>query len=414
MKDKFNLKLLEFLNSSITQYHAVLSIEKILLDASYKRIYIEDTWDLVDGSKYYVIKDDSSIIAFTYKKDSSYTIFGAHTDSPTLKVKPNPIKKTAGVTQFSVETYGGVLLNPWFDRDLSLAGKVSYLDKDGKIKSDIVDFKKAIAIIPSLAIHLDKKANKDRTINAQTDINPIIANEKDIDLNSLLLKKIDDADEILSYDLNFYDTSKASFVGLDDEFIASARLDNLLSCFVSVKSLIENQNSASMIVASNHEEVGSDSASGASGPFLENVLKKISSNSDQYIKLTTNSLLISCDNAHALHPNYQSVHEEQHSPLINQGVVIKTNSNQRYATNVSSVAYFKQAAKKADVKLQDFVTRGDMGCGSTIGPIMATRVGLNTIDVGLPTYAMHSIRELCGVDDAYDLYKILKEIKLNA
>ncbi len=414
MKNKFNLKLLEFLSSSITEYHAVLSIEDLLLSASYERVYIEDTWNLLEDSKYYVIKDDSSIIAFTYKKSSSYTIFGAHTDSPTLKVKPNPLIKTAGVSQFSVETYGGVLLNPWFDRDLSLAGKVSYLDKKGEIKSDIIDFEKAIAIIPSLAIHLDKKANKDRTINAQTDINPIIANEKDIDLNSLLLKKLDKAEEILSYDLNFYDTSKASFVGLDDEFIASARLDNLLSCFVSVEVLVKNKDDAFMMVASNHEEVGSDSASGASGPFLENVLKKISENSDEYIKLTSTSLLISCDNAHALHPNYKSVHEEQHSPLINQGVVIKTNSNQRYATNVSSVAYFKKAAKKADIKLQSFVTRGDMGCGSTIGPIMATRLGLNTIDVGLPTYAMHSIRELCGVDDAYDLYKILQEINPNA
>jgi len=214
----------------------------------------------------------------------------------------------------------------------------------------------------------------------------------------------------LSHELSFYDVQKASYVGLSKDFVASARLDNLLSCYVATKAIIDNEESAMLMVCSDHEEVGSESTSGAAGPFLENVLTRLSSSSEEHFQLLRKSLMISADNAHAIHPNFTSKHEPQHAPKINKGVVIKINANQRYASNAVSMAKFIVAAQKEDVAIQKFVTRSDMGCGSTIGPITATRLGIETIDVGLPTYAMHSIRELAGSDDAYDLFEILSQL----
>ncbi len=417
-KQDFNEGLLGFLDASPTPFHATKNMSLMLENAGFKQLSETDKWALEEGSKYFVTRNDSSVIAFTYPKEKNFTMIGCHTDSPNLKLKPNPIIKEHGVVKFGVEPYGGLLLNPWFDRDLSLAGKVAYLNAQDEIKETLIDVQKSIAIIPSLAIHLDDNANKDRTVNKQTDISPILSTNEDFNFEDFIkwqLEKneIRDIKALYASELSFYATQKASFVGLRDDFIASARLDNLLSCYVGLLSLCSvNENVPMLLVASDHEEVGSASTSGAAGSFLENTLKRMYPNYDEYMNMIRTSIMISADNAHAIHPNYADKHDKNHSPFINKGVVIKINSNQRYASNATTISRFMNVANRTSEPYQQFVTRSDMGCGSTIGPITATRLGIETLDVGLPTYAMHSIRELAGSDDAHSLYKILLQFNL--
>ena len=413
-KQDFNEGLLGFLNASPTPFHATQNMEMMFENAGFIKLDEVDKWELQAGEKYYVTRNDSSIIAFTYPKtEKKYVMVGAHTDSPNLKLKPNAVMKEHGVVKFGVEPYGGLLLNPWFVRDLSLAGRVSYLDSEGVVQSVLINVEKPIAVIPSLAIHLDDKANKERTINKQTDIAPILTTNEDFDLDlfikwQLERNGVENVKAIYAHELSFYDTQKAAFVGLHNDFIASARLDNLLSCYTAMVSICSIDAKKPMLfIASDHEEVGSDSVSGAGGSFLESTLKRMFSDYDEYMQMVRSSLMISADNAHAIHPNYPAKHDAQHAPYINKGVVVKVNANQRYASNSETIAAFRKVADVLEGPTQTFVTRSDMGCGSTIGPITATRIGVDTIDVGLPTYAMHSIRELAGSEDAHALYKIL-------
>ena len=412
-KEDFNEGLLGFLDASPTPFHATRNMAMMFENAGFQKLCEEQKWNLEEGKKYYVTRNDSSIIAFTYPKTkTAYTMVGAHTDSPNLKLKPKPVIKEHGVIKFGVEPYGGVLLNPWFDRDLSLAGRVSYLDSQNMIKDALIDLKKPIATIPSLAIHLDREANSSHSINAQTDITPVLMGAKEFDfeqfLEKELLKEVSDLAKIYTHELSFYDTQKSAYVGLEDEFIASARLDNLLSCYVGMLSICSVEEDTPMLfIASDHEEVGSDSTSGAGGSFLEFTLKRMFASHEEYVHLICNSTLISADNAHAVHPNFSSKHDKEHSPYMNKGVVIKVNANQRYASNSKTIARFMNVAHNLNEPLQQFVMRSDMGCGSTIGPITATRLGIETLDVGLPTLGMHSIRELAGSDDAHSLYKII-------
>jgi len=413
-KQDFNNGLLGFLDASPTPFHATQNMAGMFENAGFIKLDEVEKWELVKGKKYYVTRNDSSVIAFTYpKSDKKYVMLGSHTDSPNLKLKPNPVIKEHGVVKFGVESYGGLLLNPWFDRDLSLAGRVNYLNSKGELESSLIDVKKKIAITPSLAIHLDNKANKERTVNKQTDICPILTTNDDFDFEMFLRWQLESTGiteirDIYASELSFYDTQKASYVGLHDDFIASARLDNLLSCYVGMLSICSVPDEKPMLfIASDHEEVGSSSTSGAGGTFLKNTLRRMFPNYDNYVKMTRSSLMISADNAHAVHPNFSSKHDNNHSPYINKGVVIKINANQRYASSSQTIAQFMKVAQELNEPVQHFVTRSDMGCGSTIGPITATRIGIDTIDVGLPTYAMHSIRELSGTDDAHSLYKIL-------
>lgn len=412
-KQDFNEGLLGFLDASPTPFHASKNISMMLENVGFERLYEEQAWQLEEGKKYYLLRNESSVIAFTYPKAKNYLLVGAHTDSPNLKLKPNAVIKEHGVVKFGVEPYGGLLLSPWFDRDLSLAGRVSYLDSNNAIKETLIDVKKKIATIPSLAIHLDDKANKDKTINKQTDICPILTTSDDFDFDDFIrwqleMNEIRDAKEVYASELSFYDTQKASFIGLRDDFIASARLDNLLSCYVGLLSICSISNdSPMMFIANDHEEVGSESVSGAGGSFLENTLRRMFPDYEEYVQMVRTSTLISADNAHAIHPNFSSKHDKEHAPLLNKGVVIKVNANQRYASNSKTISKFMNVASFVGEDYQQFVTRSDMGCGSTIGPITATRIGIDTIDVGLPTLAMHSVRELAGSDDAHSLYKII-------
>jgi aspartyl aminopeptidase len=413
-KHDFNEGLLGFLDASVTPFHATLNMSMMFENAGFTRVHETDTWHLKENHKYYVTRNDSSIIAFTYpKKNKKYVMVGAHTDSPNLKLKPNPVIKEYGVVKFGVEPYGGLLFNPWFDRALSLAGRVGYEDATGEFKETLINVEKAIATIPSLAIHLEREINDGKKVNAQTDIMPILTTNEDFEFEDFLrwqLNKVGvlDAKELYANELSFYDTHKAAFVGLHDDFIASSRLDNLLSCYVGMLAICSISAEQPMLfIASDHEEVGSASTSGAGGSFLETTLKRAFSDYEEYTHMIRSSMMISADNAHAIHPNFPTKHDQQHAPKMNAGVVIKINANQRYASSSTTISKFMSVASSLGEKTQNYVTRSDMGCGSTIGPITATRLGLDTIDVGLPTLGMHSIRELAGSDDAHSLYKIL-------
>ncbi len=420
--EKFNYDLMDFLAMSPTPFHAVEQIIYKLECAGYQRLFESDSWELETSQGYYVTRNDSSIIAFKLGEDpvtKGINMVGAHTDSPCLKVKPQPDILFNGYYQLGVEVYGGALLNPWFDRDLSLAGRVNYLDEDGDLCSTLVNFENPIAVIPSLAIHLDREANKNRSVNAQTDIPPILLklpnseSEDKPSFHDILLQKIQDdtdATEVLDYELSFYDVQEAAYIGLHQDFIASARLDNLLSCYTGLMALTETSNPGSkLLVCTDHEEVGSVSSSGAQGTFLQSVLERIAGSHENMGRMMDQSMMISADNAHALHPNFADRHDENHGPEINKGPVIKVNANQRYASNGHTSAIFRQLCRQADVPVQSFVVRSDMGCGSTIGPITASNLGVKTLDVGVPTFAMHSIRELAGRWDAYYLFRVLKE-----
>jgi aspartyl aminopeptidase len=414
----FNAELLNYLDQSPSPFHAVSSLNTELLANGFIQLHEHDAWQLTPG-KYFVTRNDSSIIAFVMGKqsllDTGMRIVGAHTDSPCLKVKPNPENRLNGYLNLGVEVYGGVLLNPWFDRDLSLAGRVTYQAPDDTLHSVNINFQRAIGTIPSLAIHLDRQANTERKINPQTDIPPLLMQADETQtFDDLLTTQIEaqykgiEIKRVMTYELSFYDTNGAAFNGFNQEFIASARLDNLLSCYTAIKGLLEaDANLTSLVVCSDHEEVGSVSAEGADGSFLKDVISRMLPDAVDRQRAISRSLLISTDNAHGVHPNYADKHDANHSPILNKGPVIKVNANQRYATNSETAAYFAALCDRLEVPRQTFVTRTDMGCGSTIGPVTAKALGIKTLDVGVPTFAMHSIRELAGTEDPHYLYRVL-------
>jgi aspartyl aminopeptidase len=420
--ENFNQDLCNFLARSTTPFHAVVEMACQLAGAGYVHLEEGNEWQLRPGGKYFVVRNGSSIVAFGIGEQADapqgMRMVGAHTDSPCLMVKPAPEKLRHGYLQLGVEVYGGALLNPWFDRDLSLAGRVSFQCERGLLRTALVDFRDAIATIPSLAIHLDKEANQNRSVNPQKDILPILCQlpegEKG-DFRELLRQRLlfEHPDcgvtQVLDYELCFYDTQAPAVVGLGGDFIASARLDNLLSCYTGLQALLHwDGDSSVLLVCNDHEEVGSLSACGAQGPMLASVLQRIAGDQAAYSALTQRSVMISADNAHGIHPNYADRHDENHGPLLNQGPVIKVNSRQRYASNSETTGLFRMLAAEEDVPVQSFVARTDMGCGSTIGPITAGGVGVRTLDIGVPTFGMHSVRELAGTQDAFNLSRVLR------
>jgi len=425
--------LTEFIKNSPTPYHAVELMSAILERNGYSKLDETEQWSMqglqASGERFYVTRNDSSIIAFELNQplaEDGIRMVGAHTDSPCLKVKPNPEIVNNQYLQLGVEVYGGALLNPWFDRDLSLAGRVSYLNENGAIDHQLINLEKAIAVIPSLAIHLDREANSQREINSQNHLPPILMKlpkgetEDEADFNVILQQIVNanleqgEAVKILDYELSFYDTQAPAVIGLHDDFIASARLDNLLSCYTGLMALIDDgtqpgaEKQNKLLVCNDHEEVGSMSAAGAQGPFLKSVLERLCNSDEDFTRMIAQSTMISADNAHGVHPNYADKHDKNHGPIMNDGPVIKVNANQRYATSSETGALFKHLCELADVPVQSFVVRSDMGCGSTIGPITASELGVKTVDVGVPTFAMHSVRELAGRWDAFYLYRALK------
>ncbi|WP_372611910.1 M18 family aminopeptidase [Halomonas sp.] len=414
-------RLLDFLRRSPTPWHAVARMAERLDAAGFRRLDERETWRLMPGERVYVTRNDSSIIALQLPVDplSALRLIGAHTDSPGLRLKPNAAQVSGGWLQLGVEVYGGALLAPWFDRDLGIAGRVHVRHADGRLEGLLLHLDEAVAIIPSLAIHLDREVNAGRPINAQTQMAPVLLQGGDTaDLEPLLQAWLAEQHEIgsveiLDFELGLQDVQPPARVGVQGELISGPRLDNLLSCFMGLEALLDSDGrQAAVLVANDHEEVGSASACGAQGPFLGDVLRRVNAQvgepgDEGFIRLIQSSRLISCDNAHALHPNFPDKHDAAHGPLINGGPVIKVNASQRYATNSGTAALFRDLCRAAEVPVQAFVTRADMGCGSTIGPITATELGVPTLDVGVPQWAMHSIRETAGSHDVAYLTRVL-------
>lgn len=414
----------EFLQKSPTPFHAVQSMANTLLSNGFEPLDEKNIWQLKAGGAYFYSRADSSLIAFVVGTEeiaqTGMRLVGAHTDSPCLKVKPNPQIKKHQYLLLGVEVYGGVLLNPWFDRDLSLAGKVVGLDNNGHFCSTLIDFCDPIATVPSLAIHLNRSANKDKTVNAQNEMNVLLALEDDsLDFKSVILNQVAKENsslqmkEILDFNLSFYDVQAPQKVGLKQEFIAAARLDNLLSTYAGFSALIHARKKDSTpkqtmaFISNDHEEVGSNSEPGAQGTMLSDLVERLTQSSQERQQALRHSLMLSVDNAHALHPNYADKHDQSHGPKINDGPVIKYNANQAYATSSETASMLKYLA--GDIPLQSFAVRADMRCGSTIGPITASNVGIRTVDLGVATFAMHSIRELGGVQDLNYLVNLLEQ-----
>lgn len=421
-QDEFNRQLFSFLAAASTPFHAVAEMTRQLTAAGFTRLLENAEWDIAAGGKYFLTRNDSSIVALVAGRDSTpgegLRMVGAHTDSPCLMVKPSPEIHSQGMFQLGVQVYGGALLNPWFDRDLSLAGRVSYQCPEGQLRVALVDFREAIATIPSLAIHLDREANKNREINPQTAILPVLCllgDEEKLDFRALLHSQLllehphNAVRQVLDYELSFYDRQSPALIGFRQEFIASARLDNLLSCFTGLQAMLQSDGTMSaLLICNDHEEVGSVSTCGAHGSLLTSVLNRVAGSHSSYAALADGSMMISTDNAHAVHPNFVDRHDENHGPLLNRGPVIKVNASQRYATNSETSGLLRMLAAMEEVPVQTFVVRNDMACGSTIGPISASVTGIRTLDIGVPTLGMHSIRELAGSRDAWDLCRLLR------
>jgi aspartyl aminopeptidase len=419
----YNATLFPFLFSSPTPFHAVANIEMHLAHQGFIRLRENEHWQLLKGQAYYLIRDDGAIIAFILGSDESceqgFRMLAAHTDSPCLQIKPRAEIKTGSYLQLGVEVYGGSLLAPWFDRDLSLAGRVCCRMRNGNLAVFLINFRRPLLTIPSIAIHFDRDANKNCGINQQKHLPPILSQVIDQQLpefNSLLLEQIlqEHADaaieEILAFDMFCYDFQEPAYTGARNDFISSGRLDNLLSCHAGMTALGKAERSRNVLLfCANHEENGSTSTSGAQGSFLESALERIISDPTSRRITLSNSFLISMDNAHAAHPNFMEKIDSAHEIHLNTGPVIKLNANQRYATNSLSAAIYKQVCKEAQIIPQEFVMRSDLPCGSTIGPITAARLGVRTVDIGAASLAMHSIREHTGSLDPFLLYRTIEQ-----
>lgn len=414
-----NRQLFSFLKKSPTPYHATETIRLALVEAGFQAVDERKKWTVNPGQPYYLVRDDGSIIAFNIGKKSTdgFRILGSHTDSPCLQIKPNCDIFEKSYHKIGVEVYGGALLNPWFDRELSIAGRVTFVAEDNKIHRQLVDFSQPVAVIPSVAIHLDRSANKEKTINQQKDVYPLIGlgNSPRAGLEKYVKKHIkrhfDRAriTEILGYDLFLYDYHTPCYTGIDKEFILSSRLDNLLSCFVILTAIRSaNTEHSYMMVCNNHEEVGSNTLAGAQGNLLPSLFERLIPDSQRRHQTLANSFFISIDNAHATHPNHPDKHDSAHDILLNEGPVIKINANQRYTSNSRSSAIFKFLCGEAKVPYQEFVMRNDMPCGSTIGPMTSAKLGIESIDIGAPSLAMHSIRELTGSKDPSLMLRVVR------
>ena len=413
---EFSKDLIKFIDESPLNYFAVANAKKILIANSYKELKENEKWEIEDKGKYFVTRNDTALIAFTVGEDltKGFDIIGSHTDSPTFKVKSNAEVNDSGYLKINIEPYGGMIYSTWTDRTLSLAGKVSY-KKDGEIKSELVNIDKDLLTIPNAAIHMNREVNKGFELNPQNHLYPIIQTiEENFEkgyLEKLLAEEIGiNADEILDFDLGLYDRQKGAII---NNMYQIGRIDNLGSVHASLMALVDADASKNnVLVLNDNEEIGSRTPTGAFSPFLRDTLKRLCDNrglddEDFYIALA-NTYLISADQAHAIHPNFKEYHDPTNPIKMNEGLVIKTAANGAYSSNIASNARLIDLANSIDCKIQKFHNRNDKAGGSTIGPIASTGLGINSIDVGEPILAMHSIRELGGIEDHYDAYKIYK------
>lgn len=417
--------LLDFIDQSPSPWHAVDTVANRLKAHGFKNLRENEPWQFKPAGKYFVVRDGGSIIAFVLGQaplaESGLRIVGAHTDSPGLRLKPKAAYSTEGLGQLGVEVYGGPILATFTDRDLSLAGRVVIQTPQG-LETRLIRLDQPIARLPNLAIHMNREVNeKGLVLNKQTGLPLIFGQAANTETARQLLsdalagKLAIPPQAIVGWDLAFYDTQKGSFWGIEQEFMANSQLDNLASCHAALEALLstEKPQATSICALFDHEEVGSESATGAGGSFLLDVIERICHSTqlshEDKLRSFASSFFISADMAHAFHPNHAGSYEPCHHVQVNQGPVIKTNANQRYSTNAVTAARFIQLCEKAGAPYQQYAHRTDLGCGSTIGPIMAAQLGIATVDVGNPMWAMHSIRESAGVLDHSHMIATLQQ-----
>ncbi len=418
--------LLDFIDASPSPWHVIATLEQQLKAFAFQRLQEQDAWTLTAGGRYYVVRDDSSIVIFVAGRHdltkTGFKILGAHTDSPGLRVKPNPVINSDGLQRLAVEVYGGPILATFSDRDLSLAGRIAYRDDAGQIASRLLRFEQPLLRLPNLAIHMNRAVNEDGLkFNKQTELPLLFASSNAHDApHALFASLLSEASELsperlLSWEFNVYDTQKGGFWGDEQQFYADSQLDNLASCHAGLSALLSEialEGGQTLVCAFfDHEEIGSESCKGAAGSFLPDILERIAAalglDRQDYQRSLANSLMISADMAHAFQPNFPNAYEPGHKILVNQGPVIKINANHRYATSCLSEAAFVAICRQAEVPYQKYAHRGDLPCGSTIGPIASAKLGIPTVDVGNPMWAMHSARESAGVLDHGYLIKAL-------
>lgn len=440
---------LDFVNSSPTPYHAVHSVVKKLQASGFQELKERETWSIADlspNSKYYVTRNGSSIIAFTiggkYKPGDGFAIVGGHTDSPCLRVKPVSNRNSDGYIQIGVEVYGSLLAHTWFDRDLSIAGRV-FIKQGNQYVAKLVKIDKPLLRIPTLAIHLSREQSNHFEFNKEDQLLPIAGQQKFQNdkvhksegcqphinpeefesIQNVIVRHSKSLIDVIAKELNvshtaiedfelvLYDTQKSVLGGINDEFIFSPRLDNLETCYCATTGLIQGLDTLitskgiNLITLFDHEEVGSRSAQGADSSFLPDILNRLST--DFYTSMSK-SFLVSSDMAHAVNSNYESKYEDKHKPELNKGPVIKINANQRYSTNSAGIVLIKHICTENKIPLQLFVVKNDSTCGSTIGPILASKLGIRTLDLGNPQLSMHSIRETGGTFDIIELISLMK------
>jgi aspartyl aminopeptidase len=401
-----------FLDGSPSPYHAAGTVTTRLLEDGFTELALGDDWSALPSAGFVV--EGGSVVAWRSPSEARavmpFRLAGAHTDSPCLRVKPRPDDGFVGWKQLNVEVYGGILNNSWLDRDLGVAGALTMTDGSTRL----VDVHRGVARVPQLAVHLDRGVNDGLKLDPQQHLRPVwgVGQAVDGDFAAWIAAELG-CDEPAFWDLCLYDVQPAALLGGDESLLASGRLDNQVSCWAATSALIGATpgEAIAMIVLNDHEEVGSASSTGAAGPLLERVMERHvnarDGSRDDFLRALAGSSCVSADNAHAVHPNYAERHDPDHRPMVNAGPAIKINSNQRYATSPATAAMFQRACETAGVRSQVFVSRNNMPCGSTIGPITATRLGIPTVDVGVPQLSMHSARELCGVDDPPALMRAL-------
>lgn len=427
MEKKLALELIDFLYDSPSACHGVKVTQKILNENGFIEIKETDKWDLKAKGKYYVVKNDSALIAFEIGsgniEETGLRLIGAHTDVPGFRIKPNPQMISEGkYIKLNTEVYGGPILHTWFDRPLSIAGKVSLKGKSPlKPETKLVNINKPLLIIPSLAIHMNREVNEGFKINKQVDTIPLLGLinerlEKEDYLMNILADELKvNKDDILNFELGLYEYEKGMLIGMNEELISSGRFDDLWMVYAGIRALIDSrENEATKVmICIDNEEIGSLTAEGANSTLLNNILERIviglGKNKEEYYRALANSIMISADLAHAVHPNLGGKHDPTNRPVLEGGPVLKIAASGSYSTDSFNGAIFAGVCEAAGVPFQKFVNRSDVRGGTTIGPVTAANLTVPVIDMGAPVLGMHSIRELASVKDNYYTVKAFTE-----
>ena len=408
--------LMDFLDSSVTMFHAINECEKVLQRSGFIYLPENGKWNINKG-KYYTKRNSSSLIAFDIAEgDYHFQISAAHSDSPTFKLKDRPVIEANGYLKLNVEGYGGMINATWLDKPLTLAGRVM-VNTDKGIETRLLHIDRDLLIIPNVPIHFNREINKGFAFNNQVDMLPIFSagNLKEADFDNILAKELGiEAEAILAKDLYLVNRQKAAIIGFDNELISSGRLDDLECVYTSLRGFVEaeNKNHINVFAVFDNEEVGSVTKQGAMSTFLASTLDRVNTalgkSKEEYYRAIAKSILISCDNAHAVHPNHPELFDVKNRPVLNQGIAIKESANQKYTTDAFSRAILKKILEKKNIPYQTFANRSDIAGGSTLGNLSNTVVSMNAVDIGLPQLAMHSAYETAGAKDVGYAFETLK------